>query len=44
MVNQHTWHNLLTVISSIMLPLTVITSFFGMDVPIPIFPKCDNDH
>ncbi|MGY3187888.1 hypothetical protein [Lysinibacillus sp. TE18511] len=33
MVNQHTWHNLLTVISSIMLQLTVITSFFGMDVP-----------
>ncbi len=27
--------NLLTVISTIMLPLTVITSFFGMNVPLP---------
>ncbi|WP_374965834.1 CorA family divalent cation transporter [Lysinibacillus sp. RS5] len=35
MVNQHTWHNLLSVISTIMLPLTVITSFFGMNVPLP---------
>ncbi|WP_223553596.1 MULTISPECIES: CorA family divalent cation transporter [Lysinibacillus] len=35
MVNQHTFHNLLTVISTIMLPLSVITSFFGMNVPLP---------
>jgi len=27
--------NLLTVISTIMLPLSVITSFFGMNVPLP---------
>ncbi|MGE7945055.1 CorA family divalent cation transporter [Lysinibacillus xylanilyticus] len=35
MVNQHTWHNLLTVISTIIFPLSVITSFFGMNVPLP---------
>ncbi|WP_083226925.1 CorA family divalent cation transporter [Lysinibacillus xylanilyticus] len=35
MVNQHTFRNLLTVISTIMLPLSVITSFFGMNVPLP---------